>query len=290
MYKFKSIIDTLSSLESFYDFIRIINVKSKKVILEKCNGYNDRYKDIILELNCDNVLFLKACAEMRTIIEIKYSKNCTFLLSISPITIQGKMYLVEIIKDITDSGFITNINDGNLEVINKEVHKINQYIITDELTGVYNKRYMNKRLVKDMENNVEDNTCLGVMIIDIDDFKKVNDIYGHVVGDSVLKEFSKLIYENIRKDSDWIARYGGEEFIVVINNIKQGRLYEIGETLRKKIEDNVFKYKNISVKITASFGIKCICRKYHTVYEIIEEADKNLYIAKSLGKNRVIIN
>jgi diguanylate cyclase (GGDEF)-like protein len=123
---------------------------------------------------------------------------------------------------------------------------------------------------------------------DIDFFKDVNDTYGHVIGDKVLKDFAALISESINNDSCWAARYGGEEFIIVLNNIDIETSYEVAEKIRKRLEEKIFVYDEIHIKITSSFGVYCVDNKKIEINDLINEVDKNLYKAKQSGRNITI--
>jgi len=151
----------------------------------------------------------------------------------------------------------------------------------DELTGIYKKRYFDYKMQETM--NADENFLL--VVVDIDDFKAVNDKYGHLVGDEVLKEFSSLLKSSIRED-DLVARWGGEEFLMLIKHSIQKNAIKRIEALRKSIEEHIFK----DVKhLTASFGLawreECSC---DSIDGLLHRADKALYRAKNSGKNMII--
>ena len=135
----------------------------------------------------------------------------------------------------------------------------------------------------------EDNKYL--VLIDIDNFKKINDTYGHQTGDDVLISISSTLRKSIG-DNDVLGRYGGEEFIALINDCNNNYL-ETLDNIRKNIENLFIKYTENNVEnninVTASFGVAKLNPSKMTLKEIINIADKALYKAKTLGKNRVII-
>lgn len=164
------------------------------------------------------------------------------------------------------------LNNKKLEILSHE----------DALTKVGNRLKLNEVLAESYELFVRYNTRCGIILIDIDNFKKINDTYGHLFGDEVLKRISQVLVQNVRK-TDIVGRWGGEEFLIVCRYIKLDDLKKIAEVLRQKIEDDEFlKEKNI----TASFGLS-IFDGTKDIDEVINEADENLYKAKSHGKNRV---
>ena len=148
--------------------------------------------------------------------------------------------------------------------------------LTDPLTQTKNRRSFFKDIVK-----LKPSTHTLVMT-DIDHFKQINDTYGHDMGDFVLKEFTKLIKNNIRKD-DLIYRWGGEEFIIILKNVDKNQAKIIIENLRQKIESHNFN----GIHITASFGIKEI--DGIITEDDLKEVDKALYISKKTGRNKITI-
>ena len=149
----------------------------------------------------------------------------------------------------------------------------------DTLTGVYKKYFFNKQLQKvilEKEDAV-------VVVIDIDNFKMINDTYGHQTGDTVLKEFSGLIQQNIRKE-DIFARWGGEEFLLLLQHTTLENAMKKIERLRRTLERHTF--SDIG-KMTASFGVAWK-EESDDLHSLLQRADKALYEAKKLGKNKVI--
>lgn len=165
--------------------------------------------------------------------------------------------------------------------------------IKDELTKVFNRRYFNDRVFRELHRAKRYKRELSLIMIDIDHFKNFNDTYGHHIGDEVLRWVAKNIGESIR-DSDILARYGGEEFVIILTETdKQGAAF-VGEKVRKNLEERsvnlteMFK-SNIPItrNITISLGVSHFPGDGNTVEELIDRADQNLYKAKAGGRNRV---
>ena len=158
--------------------------------------------------------------------------------------------------------------------------------MTDSLTALYTRRYFFERLNEEINRSKKHNFKFTFIMIDIDDFKKCNDTYGHLVGDAVLRDVSRIIKENIR-EIDLAARYGGEEFSLILPETDKKGAMLVAERIRQKIEENIFKVYDEKLKITVSAGLA----EYHVdasdIDNIIEKADKALYAAKSSGKNIV---
>jgi two-component system cell cycle response regulator len=160
----------------------------------------------------------------------------------------------------------------------------------DELTGIYNLRYLRGRLREVLNKAIRLSQYLSICFIDIDRFGKVNDSFGHPAGDTVLKRVAELIKENIRF-TDILARYGGEEFVVVMEGSKTEDAYRSMERVRQSIETANFKHKDkeLELKITVSVGIAGFPKNGCADAELIEKADQALLRAKEQGKNKVII-
>lgn len=158
--------------------------------------------------------------------------------------------------------------------------------LTDSLTGLYNRRYLEVHLQKLLEKNKDSKKSLGVLMFDIDHFKDVNDTYGHAVGDEVLKAFSFRLKDNLRS-FDLVARMGGEEFVAIMPDVTEDYILFIAERLRRSISEKPFKcnVKGGLLTVTTSIGGTIIEHGNHTVGEILERADKMLYEAKNSGRN-----
>ena len=163
-------------------------------------------------------------------------------------------------------------NNKKLQILSRE----------DALTGIGNRLKLNEVLEDCYNYHVRYEVGCGVILLDIDDFKNVNDTYGHLFGDEVLKKIVQVLSKNIRL-TDKIGRWGGEEFLILCPNTNQKDLVKIAEELRKNIENDSFLK---SKSITASFGLSTF-DKHKDLEQILNEADKNLYKAKENGKNRV---
>lgn len=186
----------------------------------------------------------------------------------------------------------TTVN-SELEDYKKQVNKlqndINKYkteSVTDHLTGLYNRKYMDMKIGEEIERYKRMNTPFCVVLVDIDHFKQVNDTYGHLIGDQVLKHLSNLIKENIRK-TDFAFRYGGEEFLILLSNVDVRNASHVSDQIRKKLETTNFSIKDKSFNCTASFGISII-EKDDTAESVIKRADDRLYKAKEMGRNMII--
>ncbi len=161
----------------------------------------------------------------------------------------------------------------------------------DPLTGAYNRREGYRLITSLLKRATLERKNVCLLVLDLDDFKKINDTYGHHVGDIVLKELVKNIRRSIRSEEDIVVRWGGEEFIVAVYNVPPEKAYEIAERIRKRVENNLIKLdNNLVLKPTVSIGVACSEKEGTYMFEeLFSIADKRLYKAKKQGKNRVVV-
>ncbi|MEG2983627.1 MAG: GGDEF domain-containing protein [Peptostreptococcaceae bacterium] len=157
--------------------------------------------------------------------------------------------------------------------------------VKDGLTGVWNRNYMNIKLNEFILNK----SIFSIVILDIDDFKKVNDIYGHEFGDVVLKEVSSFIKDKLGAEGE-IYRYGGEEFIISINNKTAFEVFDFIDNVRSELATYNISHNKQNISITSSFGIAEFPLDGESILEVINNADKALYLSKKTGKNKVTIS
>jgi two-component system cell cycle response regulator len=161
--------------------------------------------------------------------------------------------------------------------------------ITDQLTGLHNRRYMGRHLDNLLVQAHKSGKPLAFLIMDIDFFKLVNDTHGHDIGDEVLREFSRRIAANVR-GIDLACRYGGEEFVVVMPDTDVAYAYAVAERLRKSIETTPIEISRAPGKIgiTISIGIAESENDNDSAEDLLYRADQALYRAKKTGRNRVV--
>lgn len=173
--------------------------------------------------------------------------------------------------------------------LEKEKTKLERLAVTDYLTGVYNIRYFYKRLEEEFSRAERYNIPLSCMMLDIDYFKKINDTYGHRIGDIVLREFAQLVRGRTRK-SDAFARYGGEEFIMLLPHTPLKGVIDKAERIRKVVREYQFMGLKEKGRITVSIGIACTPdEKIKTPDDLIAFADNALFTAKNMGRDQIVV-
>jgi two-component system cell cycle response regulator len=157
--------------------------------------------------------------------------------------------------------------------------------ITDGLTDVSNKKKLDNVLAKEIPRALRHGRQLSIMMIDIDHFKDVNDTYGHITGDSVLRDLAGILERRLRPD-DELGRYGGEEFCAILPETSLEGAIRIGETLRSLVEGHAFVVEGEQIKVTISVGITEL-KKGMDMKAFYKSADEMLYEAKRTGRNKV---
>jgi len=179
----------------------------------------------------------------------------------------------------SDSMIIENL----LKIIvsqQQEIDRLNTVIGKDIQTGLYNRGYCIQ-----LEDNLSINSS--VLMFDIDNFKNINDTYGHHFGDKMLLMVASILSKNSR-NSDIPIRYGGEEFVLILNGCSLENAYNVAEKIRKEIERSYLTFNGNKVSITVSIGVS-LKKSDDSLWQSIEEADKALYESKATGKNKVTI-
>ena len=162
--------------------------------------------------------------------------------------------------------------------------------IRDGLTGAYNHRHFQETLQRELGRADRQSRPLSVLMLDIDDFKSINDRYGHPVGDAILERIVGEIKSEVRGDMDLVARYGGEEFAVILPETPTEVAAEVAERIRRRIDERLFRPPEAQdvIRVTVSIGLAAYPNDASTKRELVEKADSALYRAKRGGKNAVV--
>jgi two-component system cell cycle response regulator len=173
-----------------------------------------------------------------------------------------------------------------LDALRARLDQSMELAVTDQLTGLHNRRYMRVQLESFLNRSLMGGGPVSILLCDIDHFKRVNDIHGHAAGDDVLREFGRRLSENIRP-ADLACRYGGEEFVVIMPDTSQALAQAAGERLRQIISDEGFRInRGDELRVTMSGGVSTVAPE-DTIDVLLKRADDALYRAKSSGRNRV---
>lgn len=225
--------------------------------------------------------------------------NCTKSIIYIPLIVNGKAIGVMSVQSYKKNAYkMSDLNE--LRILSSYIaialengklfNKVNYLAKNDTLTETLNRNEILKIGNKLVNEKYKLNYKLSIGMMDIDYFKRINDIYGHQIGDIILKDVAKIVKNNLR-ESDYIGRYGGEEFLILLTNTGINKAQMVGERIRKAVEDYSYELKNKKmVKVTVSLGFFEFDKPNNSFYEGIKKADKALYKAKEYGRNRVIIS
>jgi len=186
-------------------------------------------------------------------------------------------------KNLMLHGMVTDLQRNQVEIQDKNV-ELEFLASHDPMTKLLNRRAFNRRFEEMFRRSIEDGTELSCIMTDIDHFKLVNDNHGHAVGDKVIIAVAKILQVHARK-TDIVGRYGGEEFCVVFPGMVVEKAAEVAEQIRLAIKKDI----SAGVPVTNSFGVASLLMEANSAQELLDQADKALYIAKESGRNRVII-
>ncbi|HLI56738.1 MAG TPA: diguanylate cyclase, partial [Actinomycetota bacterium] len=214
-----------------------------------------------------------------------------------PVFAQGRIFAVLALFDREDGGFFTSrdldtvmslSDQAGVAIDNVVLHEEAQRLaITDGMTGIWNHRYFQLRFEQEMDRSARFRRPFCLLLCDIDDFKVVNDSYGHLVGDTVLIELARRIRSEVR-DIDVLARYGGEEFVLILPETDADGGQRAAEKIRRRIGDSPFA-RDRQIPVTISVGIACFPRAGTDQTSLLRAADVALYQAKAAGKDRVVL-
>jgi two-component system cell cycle response regulator len=166
--------------------------------------------------------------------------------------------------------------------------EIYRMTIIDGLTQIHNKRYLYEALEREIVRGRRHERHLAVLLFDIDHFKRINDMHGHLAGDFVLKEVARIVQSRIRRD-EVFARYGGEEFAIILPETSLDGAAALAENLRQKVAEHSFVFQADSIRVTISLGVALMQENDRQANDLIKRADERLYAAKNSGRNRVCV-
>jgi diguanylate cyclase (GGDEF)-like protein len=286
------LISKLGFLGEHYDIVRMVDPVAKRVhdfkddavTISETSCFHFWCKNEV----CDNCISMRVFNENEMFVKMEYLGDQIYMITGIPYAIEGRKLVIELLKNVTNSMIYDSRRDKNNHNISimRMISEMNAMAIKDDLTEIYNRRYLNERLPVDLISSAAANQNLSVILMDIDCFKEINDTYGHLVGDHVLKIIAKTIQGCIKRESDWVARYGGEEFLLSLPGANAQTAGQIAERIRIAVEQEVIVYKKATISVTASFGICSYEQtRCHQSEDIIGFADQMLYEAKRIGRN-----
>lgn len=277
------------SVNQIFDNNRIVYIDNHiickyingKVIQTKEKCYSIWEQDEI----CTNCTSHQAFIEQKQIIKLQYFKNNILLVISVPIYINEAPYVLELMKDITESMvFHDSIHHENCELRNL-INRLNVISDKDPFTDLFNKKYIDKQIKEDIRNAKEKNENYVLSLIDIDKFKNVNDTYGHIYGDIVIKDIVSVIHKYTDGRDCWAARYGGDEFLLVFRNETYENVQSFCKLITYEINNKSYSRDNKNFQITVSIGIYQFNPRMDTYETLIDNVDAKMYEDKRKYNN-----
>lgn len=271
-----------------FDTVRIVDPDTNLTVQEKQSpSLPEHFPDLTPAQTKSYLTFCLSSG--KPILNFIHEKDQAFLLIAAPFQISAKTMLAEFLSDMTNHIFLNGIDLNDEAGLLSEIDSLRLQTVTDELTGLYNRRYIDERLPIEIVACMGKKQPLSIIFADLDFYKNVNDEYGHTAGDYVLRGVAELLTRNVRKEKDWVARYGGEEFMMFLSDTANEGAKEIAERIRIAVMNKTFDYNGKAIRITCSFGVVTIDDFSATpsVDNILDTLDQRLYQAKELGRNVV---
>ncbi|MDD3339049.1 MAG: EAL domain-containing protein [Lachnospiraceae bacterium] len=279
----------INNLKPHFDLVRLVDPRNTIVCqVEQINqcDIHSCYSVWGKHTRCNNCISMRALEEHGKFSKLEYSEDGLHFVISEYVPYQEQGAVIEMVTRLEDQ-YVDNIFDK--ELLYLKLDKIHQQLEYDELTGVYNRRYIEQHLEIYVQNARKYKKNLGIAMLDIDSFKNLNDTHGHLTGDSVLKQVAQILESNIAlSKGDFVARYGGDEFMILCWDIAP-------EVFRKRILAVTQLVKHIMVENnqSAQIGISagCICISEFPelgIQDLIRRADERLYKAKKSGRGRVV--
>ncbi|MFN3599511.1 MAG: GGDEF domain-containing protein [Aquificaceae bacterium] len=320
IYRFKKTIEKDKTMEEVYK--RILQILEDYMSLENFSFYDverrkNRMKAIYLrgaESWCNSVIFERAdeCRAYRTGLDVdsrEFPCICPNFIDLSackekklyhyciPVYVGGKVqYVMQLVYEPEIEPFVSLIIPyikGYLEeatpILEAKAYMdaLKEQSLRDQLTGLYNRRFLDETIDKIVAQIKRRGTNLGILMVDVDYFKQVNDNYGHDTGDKVLKEVANVISKSVR-EADIVIRFGGEEFMVLLMDIEKGKSEEVAEKIRKAVENHPIEAFGTVLKKTVSIGVSEFPVDSDKIWQCVKFADVALYKAKELDRNQVV--
>lgn len=261
-----------------YQFYRIVDIQNhavydyqKKAFLptnKKC------YETWGRSAPCANCTSCRAVQEQKHIIKLEYCDNQVFLINSYPVRLLGKWYSLELLEDVSDSFTMNTETFTNHQEVRTILMSVNELIIKDAFTHLYNKQFLIDKLPYFMEQARKQHRPLSISIMDIDHFKQVNDTYGHMFGDKVILKIAEVLRSHMN-DTLYAIRLGGDEFLLIFVNGTQAAAQVQCEAMMTEIHDCTFQ-EHSAYHISMSCGV-CQWEEEETYDALLDRADYSMY-------------
>lgn len=298
-YRLIQVLRNKLKVRDFYIFENDMQKDERKVVYgpkdkEPCCNLKKDIKELCRAERTSNIISSENFPELCRVAECKDCKEYTCI----PFSINEQKSIT--IHILCDDEECTKHNKYQIGIIKKYLEEtkpilesrmlmdvLRQRNLIDGLTGLYNRKYLDEFVERTMPRELAQDTTYGIMFLDIDYFKMINDTYGHDAGDAILQKLSKTMQENIT-DEEFIVRFGGEEFLIIMRNPTEESAKELATRINQEFAKIVFTFNNESFSKTVSIGYSFFPTDTDQFWKCIKYADLCLYEAKETGRNKVI--
>lgn len=267
----------------FFDSYRIVDIETYFVYDwkddEKIVTNKRCYEIWKREEACKNCISHSCIREQRKIIKMEVLEGQIFLIAAIPITLENRLFALELISNVTDSLVINDtFHTNNLDVYDI-ISQMNDIALRDSYTGLYNKRFAEQEIAKSILNwKLEHSIFIG--ILDIDHFKQVNDTYGHVKGDDVLCVLSQILENYAAKGNGWASRLGGDEFMLLWHDVTVQAAHSMAQEIQKTFAAHIFTKDSVPFTVSVSIGLSQYRPELTNWSAFVDEADQEMYREK----------
>jgi diguanylate cyclase (GGDEF)-like protein len=297
MDKLASVVKDLEVFKKYYDEARIVDPLRKEVVFSHSTNGRDTHK--LTECftfwqtkqMCANCVGFRAANSDEATVKYQIKDQATYLITAIPVKLSTGNVVIELMKKMSDGQMLLNMGKKDEENSQPEieavVNSLNNAVVRDPLTALYNQNFINERLVVDVVRANMENTPLTLVLADIDHLGQLNRKIGRQAGDEVIKAVGTLLAARVRSCGDWIARCDGGEFLICLPGAEIDQAYEVAEFMRKVIEVTGIETTAGAVKATVSFGISSLTREEAEdgVTALLSRATMQLQLAKASGRN-----
>ncbi len=288
---------TLDSLEKYlgffhtmYDVVRLVD-PVEKCVLESRQNRLSAADDVCHAYwgdggICENCISVRAHQGAKCFMKLERSDEAVMLVTAMPVEQSDRPVVIELLRNATDTMLVGSGIYGEGLLMQEQIREINRSIVSDDLTGVYNRRFVDERLPADIVRMLLEKKPLSVIFLDIDNLKAVNDTFGHPRGDQMIRAVADAVSKNIRDGVDWVARLGGDEFLICLPDTPARGAHRVAERIREAIRP-LSACPEGRIAASVSMGIYTSTDQLLNANELIRLADERMYRAKQLGKDRV---
>ena len=287
-YKMVELYDEMDVLRNIFDNIELIDPLSGTII--GCNEYKIRNSGKQCREQCligrrkGDCVCKQVISTKSAYTTFQFNDDDTYYVMSRPITVKGKDYVMQITSKITSN--LTLTGDGPTELVSN-ITKYNKSLYTDELTGAYNRKFVAENMQAIIDKSILENINICIGCVDIDNFKKFNDKYGHSFGDIVLKSVTQVMMETARRVNDYVIRIGGDEFVIVMQGVDKKQFIRLMNQCCENVDNLRLKTDRGEVaRVCISIGCSSLMDDNLITYEQLTcMADGKLYNSKAKGKN-----